>query len=118
MWTELVGDHLSRGIDFMGIVCPMGQEVGDRKSGDQMGSGPNGFRTKCVAAGESTNTYYGILKSSHGYFPSIVIRFGSMCNAARRLFPTKLINVRSSNHPKEKGENFPTGLSFMEKQFE
>ena len=78
----------------------------------------NGFRTKCVAAGESTNTYYGILKSSHGYFPSIVIGFGSMCNAARRLFPTKLINVRSSNHPKEKGENFPTGLSFMEKQFE
>ena len=25
----------------MGIVCPGGQEVGDRKSGDQMGSGPN-----------------------------------------------------------------------------
>ena len=42
----------------------------------------------------------------------------SLCDAARRLFPTKLINVRSSNHPKEKGENFPTGLSFMEKQFE
>ena len=39
--TELVGDHLSRVIDFMGIVCPGGQKVGDRKSGDQMGSGPN-----------------------------------------------------------------------------
>ena len=25
----------------MGIVCPGGQEVGDRKSRDQMGSGPN-----------------------------------------------------------------------------
>ena len=25
----------------MGIVCPGGQEVGDWKSGDQMGSGPN-----------------------------------------------------------------------------
>ena len=41
MVTELVGDHLYRGIDFMGIVCPGGQEVGERKSGDQMGSGPN-----------------------------------------------------------------------------
>ena len=25
----------------MGIICPGRQEVGDRKSGDQMGSGPN-----------------------------------------------------------------------------
>ena len=25
----------------MGIVCPGGQKVGDQKSGDQMGSGPN-----------------------------------------------------------------------------
>ena len=41
MVTKLVGDHFSRGIDFMGIVCPGGQEVGERKSGDQMGSGPN-----------------------------------------------------------------------------
>ena len=41
MRTEFVGDHLSRGIDFMGIVCPGGQEIGDRKSGDQMGSEPN-----------------------------------------------------------------------------
>jgi hypothetical protein len=39
--TEFDGDHLSRGINLMGIVCPGGQEVGDRKSGDQMGSGPN-----------------------------------------------------------------------------
>ena len=39
--TEFDGEHLSRGIDFMGIVCAGGQEVGERKSGDQMGSGPN-----------------------------------------------------------------------------
>ena len=36
--TKFDGDRLSRGINFMGIVCPGGQEVGDRKSGDQMGS--------------------------------------------------------------------------------
>ena len=41
MGTQLVGDHLFRGINFMGIVCPGGQEVGDWKSEDQMGSGPN-----------------------------------------------------------------------------
>ena len=39
--TELDGDHLSRRINFMGIVCPVGQEVGDQKSGDQMGLGQN-----------------------------------------------------------------------------
>ena len=39
--TEFDGDRLSRGINFMGIVCPGGQEVGDQKSGDQMGLGPN-----------------------------------------------------------------------------
>ena len=32
---------MSKGINLMGIVCPGGQEVGDWKSGDQMGSGPN-----------------------------------------------------------------------------
>ena len=47
MVTELVGDHLSRGIDFMGIVCPGGQEVGDRMSGDQMGSGQNVSQPVC-----------------------------------------------------------------------
>ena len=36
MGTEFDGNCLSRGINFMGIVCPGGQEVGDRKSGDQM----------------------------------------------------------------------------------
>ena len=25
----------------MGVICPGGQEVRDRKSGDQMGLGPN-----------------------------------------------------------------------------
>ena len=42
MGTEFDEDHLSRGINFMGIVCPGGQEVGDRKFGDLMGSRPNG----------------------------------------------------------------------------
>ena len=41
METKFVGDHLSRRIDFIGIVCPGGQEVRDWKYGDQMGSGPN-----------------------------------------------------------------------------
>ena len=36
--TEFNGDRLSRSINFMGIVCPGGQEVGDQKSGDQIGS--------------------------------------------------------------------------------
>ena len=44
MGAKFVGDHLSRGIDLMGIVCPGGQEVGDQKSGDQMGSGPNALQ--------------------------------------------------------------------------
>ena len=39
--TKFDGDHLSSGINFMGIVCPGQQEVGDRKSGDQIGSEPN-----------------------------------------------------------------------------
>ena len=41
MGTKYDEDRLSRGINFMGIVFPGGQEAGDRKSGDQMGSGPN-----------------------------------------------------------------------------
>ena len=56
METKLVGDHfvqgdqilrdrLSRGINFMGIVCPEGQEMGDRKFGDQIGLGPNASQT-------------------------------------------------------------------------
>ena len=32
MGTEFDVDRLSRGINFMGIVCPVGQKVGDRKS--------------------------------------------------------------------------------------
>ena len=48
MGTEFDGDRLSRGINFMGIVCPGGQEVGDRKSGDQMGSGPNASQPKRI----------------------------------------------------------------------
>ena len=41
MGTKFDGDHLSRRTKFLGTICPWGQEVGDRKSGDQMGSGPN-----------------------------------------------------------------------------
>ena len=41
MGTEFDGDRLSKGINFMGIDCPGGQEVGDQMSGDPMGSGPN-----------------------------------------------------------------------------
>ena len=41
MGTEFDGDCLSRGINFMRIFCPGGQDVGDWKSGDQMGSEPN-----------------------------------------------------------------------------
>ena len=41
MGTEFDGDRSSMGINFMGIVCPGGQEVGYSKSGDQMGSGPS-----------------------------------------------------------------------------
>ena len=41
MGTKVDGYRLSRGINFMGIVCPGGQEVGDWKSGDQIGSRPN-----------------------------------------------------------------------------
>ena len=40
MGTEFVGDHLSKGINSMGLVGVGGKEVGDRKFRDQMGSGP------------------------------------------------------------------------------
>ena len=39
--TKWVGDHLSMGTKFLGTIHPWGQKVGDQKSGDQMGSGPN-----------------------------------------------------------------------------
>ena len=41
MGTKFFGDQLSMGTKFLGTICPWGQEVGDRKSGDQMGLGPN-----------------------------------------------------------------------------
>ena len=41
MGTKFDWDHFSGGFNFMVIVCPGGQEVGGRKSGGQMGSGPN-----------------------------------------------------------------------------
>ena len=41
MGTEFDGDRLSRGINFMGIICPGEQKEGDQKSRDQMGLGPN-----------------------------------------------------------------------------
>ena len=39
MGTKFVWDHLSKGINFMGIICPGGQEVED-----QMGMGPNALQ--------------------------------------------------------------------------
>ena len=55
MGTKLVGDHLSRWTKFWGTICPGGpnlmgtvclggQEVGNGKSGDQMGSGRNALQ--------------------------------------------------------------------------
>ena len=46
MGTEFDGVGLSKG-----IVCPGCQEVGDRKSGDQMGSGPNASQPKFPGLG-------------------------------------------------------------------
>ena len=37
----MVADPLSMGTKFWGTICPWGLEVGDQKSGDQMGLGPN-----------------------------------------------------------------------------
>ena len=50
--TFIHGDRLSRGINFMGIICPMGQKVEDRKFGDQIRtkwirSGPNESQPSC-----------------------------------------------------------------------
>ena len=44
--TKFDGDCLSRWINFLRIVCPGGQEVGYRKSGDHMGSEPNSLQLK------------------------------------------------------------------------
>ena len=41
MRTKFIGDRLSRGINFIVIVCSRGQEIRDWKCRDQMGSGPN-----------------------------------------------------------------------------
>ena len=54
--TEFDRDRLFRGINFMETVCPWGQKVGDRKSGDQMGSGPN--ESKPNFNGNSMNNLY------------------------------------------------------------
>ena len=39
--TKVVGEHLFMGTEFWGTICPWRQEVGDRKSGNQMGLDPN-----------------------------------------------------------------------------
>ena len=41
---QIFGDHLSMGTEFDGDRLSRGQEVGDRKSGDQMGSEPNAWQ--------------------------------------------------------------------------
>ena len=38
---QIFGDQMSMGIVLIGIVCRGVNEVGDWKSGDQLGSGPN-----------------------------------------------------------------------------
>ena len=43
--TKFDGDRLSRGVNFCGNVFPGGQQVGDWKSEDQIGSGPNASQT-------------------------------------------------------------------------
>ena len=49
--TKLFWDQLSRGTEFLGTICPWGQEVGDRKSGDQMDSGPNESQPRLLLYG-------------------------------------------------------------------
>ena len=44
--TELAGDSLSRRTNVWGTICPGGPEVGDRKSRDQIGSGPIALQPK------------------------------------------------------------------------
>ena len=47
--TEFVGNYLPKVIHFMGIICPGGQEDGDQKSGDQMGSKSNASQPKNIS---------------------------------------------------------------------
>ena len=49
--TEFDGDPLSRGINFMGIVCP-----GGSGSGGPEIQGSNGFGTECVAAAKKNKS--------------------------------------------------------------
>ena len=46
METRISGDRLFRRINFIGVVCLRGQEVGDLKSKDQIGLGPNALQPK------------------------------------------------------------------------
>ena len=62
--TKLVGDHLSMGTKFWGTICPWGREVGDRKSGDQMGLGPNASQPSFF---EHPNNHMALLVSSGLY---------------------------------------------------
>ena len=55
MGTAFDGYCLSRGSNFIEIVCPGRQEVGYRKSWDQMGSGPNASQPECQEGIEFTN---------------------------------------------------------------
>ena len=66
--TEYVGDHLSRGVNFLGTGSPGGPEVGDRKSGDQMRSGPNASQPLCIGLGDPTS-YKHFTKSTHHQYP-------------------------------------------------
>ena len=66
--TEFDGDHLYKGINFMEVVCPGGQKVGNRKSGDQLGSGPNASQPysiycKCSNANIARNHPFYLLRT-------------------------------------------------------
>ena len=52
MRTAFDGDHLSRGINFMRVVSPGGQKVGDQKSGDQMNTRPNASQPTATVLGQ------------------------------------------------------------------
>ena len=46
------------GTKFLGTICPLQQKVGDQKSGDQMGSGPNELQP-----GGNMFYFYSIMKN-------------------------------------------------------
>ena len=65
METEFDGDHLSSGINFIGMFCPGGPDVGDPKSRDLMGLGPNALKPvsrDCNSRDSALSPYYNHVK--------------------------------------------------------